>query len=51
MVLVGKKIIHPEDWEKVFQAWENLVNYHQPCELECRFLHPNGDIVWGFNYL
>lgn len=43
-----QKIIHPEDWEKVFQAWENLVNYHQPCEQECRFLHPNGDIVWGY---
>lgn len=40
--------IHPEDREIVWQTWMGFLEGKNPFQLEYRFLHSNGKIVWVY---
>ncbi len=40
--------IHPEDHSPVVGAWEQSVQEQREIRLECRFLRPDGTVVWAY---
>jgi len=38
--------LHPDDREKVFSAWNNMIASHGHWGLEYRFQTPQGDVTW-----
>lgn len=41
-----KAAIHPLDRERIFSGWRDSTSQSLPYVAECRFLKPNGDVVW-----
>lgn len=42
------KMIYPDDQENVINEWNHCLEYCQPFQLEYRFCHHNGTVVWVF---
>jgi diguanylate cyclase (GGDEF)-like protein/PAS domain S-box-containing protein len=40
--------IHPDDRDRVTEAWGEAIQTREEFELEYRFLHPDGKIVWVY---
>ncbi|WP_368663195.1 PAS domain S-box protein [Limnospira fusiformis] len=43
------KRLHPDDRERVINEWNKCVNNHQMFQLEYRFCHGEGQVVWVFS--
>jgi PAS domain S-box-containing protein len=41
-----RKGIHPEDWEKLREAFRRLTPENEVCELEFRITRPSGEVRW-----
>ncbi|AHB48635.1 hypothetical protein W911_09930 [Hyphomicrobium nitrativorans NL23] len=41
-----KELVHPEDWERVWHAWEGARRTGEPYDIDYRFLHHSGDYRW-----
>ncbi len=41
-----REALHPDDRSKVFAEWEAACQLRQPYSTECRFLRPDGSVVW-----
>ncbi|MCW6036108.1 PAS domain S-box protein [Spirulina subsalsa FACHB-351] len=40
--------MHPDDCDRILQAWLNFVQQGEPFACEYRFLHPDGKIIWVY---
>ena len=41
-----REALHPDDRPRVFAEWEAACQLQQPYRTECRFLRPDGSVVW-----
>ncbi len=41
-----RKAVHPEDVDRVIGAWNSAVRTHSPVQVEYRFVHRDGSVVW-----
>ncbi|WP_342596875.1 EAL domain-containing protein [Cyanobacterium aponinum UTEX 3222] len=43
-----KNAFHPDDKESVLKLWEKSIKEKTIFEMECRFQHPDGKVVWVY---
>jgi PAS domain S-box-containing protein len=41
--------LHPDDRDRVFEEWYQATQDGRPFRTECRFIKPNGDVVWAIS--
>lgn len=43
---IWERLVHPEDWPRVAEQWQECVATGQPYDIEYRFLHHSGRYRW-----